>query len=675
MITTNFDNRFVQANLDENLVDVSPKLSVPKPHTWSSLVHLHGRIEPSGDGSNLVLTAADFGRAYLTERWAARFITELFREFTVVFLGYSVNDPIMRYIVDALASERLRSTQFTKAYAFAGHDGTSENEQRVRAEWLAKNVEPILYNCKKNHKLLIDTLIEWARIRTDPFQARTQIALDGICKLPEGPDDPLAERVVWALQNPVAAQVLAASEPISNEIDFPKIERWLKIFANAGLFNRIDNSAGSNSNNQISKPVYLVQNGALSLHPPELDMVSLSLSNWMSQHIHVPQVLAWMLKNSGHLHPELRRALRWKLADSEVNIPPKLRHLWSIVLDSEPSDSWRYMWTAKHYKNDASESEKRRIEEEILRQIAPRLVVRPGPSFRSTLEQDIANNPQANSPIDVCGHIELVAGDNGIWDQVSEILSGEDVLSKYAEILTCHLDRALTLLECTGKNIFQLSILRPSIADHEQNDDHDGWMRIINLVRDSYFAVVSVDSARAGILLGRWVLSYHPLFKRLALHALTENSKSDIRHVKKLLTSDRNSDLWNLELRREVMRFFRKAGKRLPRTLLKEIVLAIHVGPRANPKNPPPNYPDLIRRDKALCLHKLALSGAVLDKNSKSLANEGKPPDGRIFDNRDEFLLWRGKAEFTETSDIVPSNLLNSTLDELVQALKSETIS
>ena len=92
LVTTNFDSRFVQAGLSKRQVDAAPKLPVPKPHSWSSLVHLHGRILPNDDGSNLVLTAADFGRAYLTERWAARFITELFREFTVVFVGGNVSN-------------------------------------------------------------------------------------------------------------------------------------------------------------------------------------------------------------------------------------------------------------------------------------------------------------------------------------------------------------------------------------------------------------------------------------------------------------------------------------------------------------------------------------------------------------------------------------------------------
>jgi hypothetical protein len=209
LITTNFDNRFVEAGLDEKLIDTSPKLPVPKPHNWSSVVHLHGRILPDDDGSNLVLTAADFGRAYLTERWAARFITEMFREFTVVFVGYSLADPVMSYMVDALAAERAKGARFATAYAFAEHDGKPLSEQKVRAGWLAKNVEPIPYNKQADHKLLGDTLVEWARIRADPYQARAQIALHEISKLPAGPSDPVVERVCWALQDPVAAEALA----------------------------------------------------------------------------------------------------------------------------------------------------------------------------------------------------------------------------------------------------------------------------------------------------------------------------------------------------------------------------------------------------------------------------------------------------------------------------------
>jgi hypothetical protein len=51
----------------------------------------------------------DFGTAYLTERWASRFVAELFNHFTVLFVGYGMNDPVMRYLVDAIGADRHRA--------------------------------------------------------------------------------------------------------------------------------------------------------------------------------------------------------------------------------------------------------------------------------------------------------------------------------------------------------------------------------------------------------------------------------------------------------------------------------------------------------------------------------------------------------------------------------------
>ena len=227
LITTNFDNRFVEAGLAKESVDAAPKLPVPKPHTWSSLVHLHGRIASNEDGSNLVFTAADFGRAYLTERWAARFVTELFREFTVVFVGYSVGDPVMSYMVDALAAESAMGARFATAYAFADEDGSDAGKSKARDGWRAKNVEPILYDRRDSHRLLAETLAEWASVRKDPFHARSRIAINEIARMPAGPDDPAVERVVWALQDPVAAKALADEPPVVDEDDYAKLEKWL----------------------------------------------------------------------------------------------------------------------------------------------------------------------------------------------------------------------------------------------------------------------------------------------------------------------------------------------------------------------------------------------------------------------------------------------------------------
>ena len=79
LVTTNYDDNFARSNGPDDLdYHVGPAL--PDLDSWNSVVHLHGRIQTSEEGpvaSQLVLTGADFGEAYLTKRWAAEFISNL----------------------------------------------------------------------------------------------------------------------------------------------------------------------------------------------------------------------------------------------------------------------------------------------------------------------------------------------------------------------------------------------------------------------------------------------------------------------------------------------------------------------------------------------------------------------------------------------------------------------
>ncbi len=678
LVTTNFDNRFVETGLVEQLVDAAPKLPLPKPHNWSSLVHLHGRVRPDDDGSALVLTAADFGRAYLTEQWAARFVTELFREFTVVFVGYSIGDPVMSYMVDALAAERAKGARFAMAYAFADHDGTDTGRRKARDGWLAKNVEPILYDRRDDHGLLGDTLIEWARVRSDPYQARSRIALNEMSKLPAGPNDPVVERVTWALQDPVAAQALADAHPVVDEDDFPKVERWLEVFAEKGLMRCAAADANLGAGDQDPTYVRLVDSGFQSQNPQTLDTVRWHLARWMARHLHVPQLLAWVIRSGGHLHPGLRQQVQSGLADSDLNVPSRLRLLWTVLSNHEPINHWRYLRTADRYSAAASESERRRIEDEAIASIALRLVVRPGPASRLAFRQYSDEGHGAMRPLDACGHLELVSGDENSWHRLEGILKDTAVLSRHAETLTGYLEQALALA-AEDDNVYTYSLYRPSISAHDQNRGRDGWTRLIDLVRDSYSALTVVDRARGDNLIRRWVLSGQPLFKRLALHALAENAKSDIRLARKLLVAGRKPGVWERELRREVLRFFRLAGSRMPRDLRTEVVRVIHAGPKTKPAKTVSNYAETIRHEKALRLHKLTVSGARLDKKSRALAKETEPDaegvlDERDDDERDEFLVWIGKAQSVGEEQLAPKNLLDGSVVDVEASLLNEKI-
>ena len=669
LVTTNFDNRFADAGLEKEFIDAAPKLPVPKPNDWSSLVHLHGRIMPNEDGSSLVLTAADFGRAYLIDQWAARFITELFREFTVVFVGYSVGDPVMGYMVDALAGERAKGVRFATAFAFAGHDGTSDGKQKERDGWLAKNVEPILYSNRNRHELLHSTLIEWARIRSDPFKARSQIAVNEITKLPSGPDDPAVERVVWALQDPVAAKALADEPPVKDEEDFAKVGKWLELLTESGLLRNTAVDANASGDGEGPVFIHLVDSGLQVFSLNTKEMTRLHFARWLASHMHVPQTLAWVLHMGGHMHHTLRQEIRRRLSDRELRIPSRMRLLWTVLADQEPHDFRKTLWTLEQYRTAKSGIERRCIEDEVIRCFAPRLFVRPGPGSDIVFRQHVGWNVAKVPPIDACGHLVLISGEEDTWHQVKELFEEPGVLARHAETLSGHLEQALAL-GAVSDEIYEESYLhRPSIAEHDQNRDHDNWTRLIDLVRDGYFALAGVDRGRAENLLGRWVLSRRSLFKRLALHALTENPKADIQIARKLLVAGRKPGIWEIDLRREVLRFLRKAGRRLPRGLRVEIVRAIHTGPRNKRKMSQEDYTRLIRREKALRFHRLAESGARLDKRSKALADEITDA-GR--GDRDEFAAWHGEGRWVSIAEFAPKALLEGSVADAVDLFEIE---
>lgn len=670
LVTTNFDNRFVETEEQIPIVDAAPKLPVPTPHNWASLVHLHGRIVSGSDGSDLVLTAADFGRAYLTERWASRFVTELFREFTVVFVGYGIGDPVISYMVDALAAERAKGARFAGAYAFASHDGTELGERRARDGWRAKNVRPILYQDRDQHTLLSDTLVEWARIRRDPFHARSRIAVKEILNLPAGANDPVVERVTWALQDPVAAKALADAPPITDEEDYPKIGKWIRLFGESGLLSCRSKDASPGSERQGSD-VRLVTNGAQLRDPGTLDQTRAHLARWLAHHLHVPQVLGWVLRNGGHLHPGLRREVQASLAASDSSIPSRLRTCWTILAHQQPPDRWRFVWTSNHHQAADSELERRQIEDEAIKSLTPRLIVQPEPVSSWAFQRPSRNK---QDPLEGRCHLKLLAGDPDSWRHIEKIVQDDAVLARHAGTLTDYLKQALVLADDDHSSHPSSSLYRPSIAPHGQNWDERDWTVLIDLARDSYLALAEVDRADGDNLLRQWALSKEPLFRRLALHALTENTESDIQIARKLLLGGRRPGLWESELRREVLRLLRLGGARLPRSLRVEIVRAIHAGPKPRKRALSAPYARLIRNEQAIRLQKLAASGAQLNKMSKALASEVVPDMGGDLHDRDEFTFWQGEARLIGDEEFVPPGLQRGSVADFVAAIKDSGI-
>ena len=163
LVTTNFDRLFDKCGRNLHVWQ-PPRLPNPSlPNEINGIIYLHGRSTPNykaAEDGGFVLSSSDFGRAYLSDGWATNFIRGIFQDYVVVFVGYSADDPPVRYLLEA-----LHKTSGKKINAYAFQSGDHDD---ATARWKHKGVEAISYSPDDGHKALWDSLEAWAERARDP---------------------------------------------------------------------------------------------------------------------------------------------------------------------------------------------------------------------------------------------------------------------------------------------------------------------------------------------------------------------------------------------------------------------------------------------------------------------------------------------------------------------------
>ncbi|GAA1843430.1 DUF4020 domain-containing protein [Asanoa iriomotensis] len=150
IVTTNYDLHLSSALRDLNVAFPEYRgPAVPMGDDFDGIVYLHGDL--TQQPRHLIATEGDLGRAYLTDAWAARFVERMFARYTVLFIGYSHNDTVMRLIARGIGGATQRR------YAL-----THEADRDV---WKTYGVLPINYEVvDRSHAALADTLNGWAEL-------------------------------------------------------------------------------------------------------------------------------------------------------------------------------------------------------------------------------------------------------------------------------------------------------------------------------------------------------------------------------------------------------------------------------------------------------------------------------------------------------------------------------
>ena len=683
LITTNFDRLFEEAIAAEALTIErfqAPLLPVPK-NRWDGLVYLHGLLSTAPTPSQLdrlVVSSGDFGLAYLTERWAARFVSELFRNYTVCFVGYSINDPVLRYMMDALAADRLLGESPPEMFAFGSF---SKGKEEARAnEWETKNVTPILYREHNRHAYLHQTLRVWGKTYRDGVRGKERIVVEyGIARpLASTRQDAFVGRLLWAISDPggLPAKRFAELDPV------PSLD-WLEPFseeryhhADLGRFGIPPNAAvddnltfsliGRPSPYPLAPWMCVVDARARS---SRWDDVMWHLARWLVRHLDDPTLLLWLVKRGGQLHGDLIRLIGLRLdelakleregntaelAHIRANAPkaipgPPMRTLWRLLLTGRVKSSMHdfdlYRWR-DHFKRDGLTAPLRL---ELRQMLAPRISLRE--PFRWPVEEGESREPQRIKDL---VESEIVLSTDHVHSGLRELPKDErwtsalpELLSDFSALLRDALDLMRALDSAEDRS--DLSFMQhPSISEHPQNNDFRDWTALIDLTRDAWLAAAARSSARAALVAESWWNTPYPLFRRLAFFAAAQHDVLPHRRALDWLLGDAHWWLWSVETEREALRLLVVLTPHLDEAMLLELERAVLTGPpREMYKDDmePEQWTRIVDREVWLRLAKMDETDAVLGPTGKerlALLAAQYPGWELSADQRDEFPYWMG---------------------------------
>lgn len=364
LVTTNFDLLFEAA--------------APREKTWSpsnlpnlqhggfnGILHLHGMFDAQYQhavGGALVLSSAEFGRAYLSEGWATRFIQDAIEKFSVVFVGYTADDPPVQYLLEALNRNHRRPQR--PMYAF--QPGL---QSEATALWGHRGVTAIPYETRnQDHSALWKTLAAWSERARNPQTWRDRVLVRAM----RGPEALLPHergQVMHLAMTPDGVKSIVRSKrllPANWLLVFDPAERYetpgrRTFTAEAATFDNFkDYGIDSDPlpppdiegqplrkrevpdgvlNAFLSNQFDPAPSGPASLYGRHAEATIplpdrlLALTAWIAQNKNQPLTVWWAL-NKTILHHRLLEAIEHQLNYRDHKVAPLARKAWRYILEA-----------------------------------------------------------------------------------------------------------------------------------------------------------------------------------------------------------------------------------------------------------------------------------------------------------------------------------------------------
>ena len=693
IVTTNFDLLFEQADPSLKISEAPnlPDLALGQP--LEGIVYLHGRRRAMGGGLNLqrsplVLGSADFGRAYLAEAWATKFVANLLRYYTIVLVGYSANDPPVRYLlqgIHARAEERL-----TRIYAF-----DRGSAQDVEARWRDRGVTVISYpESDLTHALLWNTLRAWAERADNVDEWRQSILhLAG-----RRPSELISHerRQVYALARTDAGAKLFAEGQV------PPPAEWLCVFDRTI---RYAASGKHYAGEKLSDPL---QRFGLDDDPPRPprterperppveDLLAplphedavggasrlatysgtrsapitsrlAHLARWLTRLLDDP-VLIWWAAGYEKLHPQLTRSIEWHLEQGTNELPPIARRLWGLLLEKFhqfPRDDFGAPWfpfVREQRRNGWTHAVLREFER----------VMRP---YFTSKRPNHGREGPPSLPWDQLSLPDLAQFDVNFLHRDPEVLSiPPDTLPEVFQILRRGLEQAVGMLSDIERNPnhWQTATFIPyNSAGHVHHDDFDRHLLWIVRLFDR-LATESPETARREITY--WPRSEPYLFDKFRLYAWRDKALASGFEVAEGILRLRMDAFWNYYQRRELLHALASRWPDMPPESRKHIEDRIISGRERLPDEEEVEYRTIVAQTAARFLGWLQLHDCDLSEAARNRLLELRAAEPEWNPSWDAAFDTGGEARaYSVQLDTDASKVETTPIHELISQVLKRT--
>jgi SIR2-like protein len=467
IVTTNFDRHFTTAlRIRYPNVDIFTAPALPLGRDFSGLVYIHGslaRREP------LVLTDLEFGRAYLIDGYATRFLTEMFAEYVVLFVGYRHRDVVMQYLARAFIRAKER-------FAFS----TAAESPR----WKQLGITPIVFPTRPEPEpfgAIDDALAAWVERKSmglfdHEARIRTMVSTP----------PPLARDLA-----DYARAVIGETRTLGFFVRDCESLEWFQWVENEGFLNGLTSPAAPMT---------------------ERDGM---LADWISRILivnHANKGLDFIQRHATTLHPRFATMLAWSLAHRHKDVQPNVLKPWIVTLMALDCQPAPHHPLSDLLKTCCAQDDTIDVAFLLFQfMLRPRITLQR----RWVLSATVDTRVSANIELELLGDVDDL---KEAWETLSAQLKRAH-RALFAAV-TGYLEEAFAIdrgARDAGK-WDALSFSRSAIEPHEQDRHPDDWEFLVDVARDLLEWLLEHEPSLGFFAMDLWERSDSQVLQRLAIH-------------------------------------------------------------------------------------------------------------------------------------------------------------